>query len=918
MMIDNNLLEIKYKELIESLNIGIDTTEGELEKLISYFHQHSDQRKKPSEQHGLDVWAFEMLGLEKTEYTSDERKVLKQFFQQVENHLIVKSKFLLELLFKENRSTYIKELLRRQLKDELKIHICNLISTERNSGFEESIINLYLKGTKKSSRAAFECMRSLRSINFYYTLKQLKPSRYELNAENLETVLSEFKQEHLEINILEDNFQVENYKEIHPDFDISRLCDVLIALNYPDQKSIYQKLRSHLQDHFNRIGRQFENNYNDIKLIKSKDYLSNLKKAVGSSLMIGGWELKENTEFLLARNLVSQKDMGFLDKIFNSLDVKYRHNYFKSVLNPPKHIKDDFNKKRLFWVYNQILSKFKSDFDIFADSIRWHIGNDDPEIKIETQLFITSLSGKAEKELVKSLTEFSQDDRFHKYHDRINIVLPDDSLLLDRKELVELSDSALESKLSIILSKQSPAVINTTIEALCDYLKEINGDRFEFVFKQIIYLSQNNVRVDDNFADDIIFKTLVDILLQDKNIALSSRKDYLLTNQYFLHLFCDNYPHRVDSIPKGLMGDIFENCFSIQTNTTKSIQLALKLSSKDTHYKNLIWAEWANKFIADRNKLTQAIDPLTQDEKKDLFDNILVFISYLKKELLFSEDHLYKENERMQKLIVSEILPKLEKAQKRAGDQPLLTENYDMIIRILSDYAQKGPAKTFDKKTASIQKNEHSNKSADNSTSLVEVIEIVSSIPLTERNVITKDYIEKRSRGNEFDKLLQEIKGVPPNRKEWFLYRLFYYILDNLFYKDSLFQYFKNEEQDVWSIMNKMLYRLHTEHQEALKQIQLSRDNKLKEIGKAISEFLDKIEINLFGYYELSENLSKLGLKRIFNKPGEIVSKEDVDVKQHKVLPSKKEVKNYQVITLGLKLQTGETVREAFLESKED
>ena len=155
-MIDEKGLEIKVKQLVESLNIGVDTAEDELEKLISYFHQHSDQRRKPSEQHGLDIWAFEILGVEKTEYTGDERKVLKQFFMQVENHIIEKSKFLLELLFKENRSTYIKELLRRQLKDELKSHICNLIATERHSGFEESIINLYLKGTQKSSQAAFE------------------------------------------------------------------------------------------------------------------------------------------------------------------------------------------------------------------------------------------------------------------------------------------------------------------------------------------------------------------------------------------------------------------------------------------------------------------------------------------------------------------------------------------------------------------------------------------------------------------------------------------------------------------------------------------------------------------------------------------------------------------------------------------
>ena len=43
-----------------------------------------------------------------------------------------------------------------------------------------------------------------------------------------------------------------------------------------------------------------------------------------------------------------------------------------------------------------------------------------------------------------------------------------------------------------------------------------------------------------------------------------------------------------------------------------------------------------------------------------------------------------------------------------------------------------------------------------------------------------------------------------------------------------------------------------------------------------------------------------------------------VDVRQHKILPAQKETDQYQVITLGLKLPSGETVREAFLESKED
>ena len=135
-------------------------------------------------------------------------------------------------------------------------------------------------------------------INEYRILlpyKKLRPSRHEINAGDLKDALKEFKQEHLEVNALEGGFQIEDYKKVYSEMDISKLCNVLIALNYADQKAVYQKLRLHLLDHFELIGKNLENNYSSIKQIKSKDYLSNLKKAIGDSLMMGGWELKKET-----------------------------------------------------------------------------------------------------------------------------------------------------------------------------------------------------------------------------------------------------------------------------------------------------------------------------------------------------------------------------------------------------------------------------------------------------------------------------------------------------------------------------------------------------------------------------------------------------------------------------------------------
>ena len=49
------------------------------------------------------------------------------------------------MMFDERKNDSIKVMLRRPLKDELRIHICQIIADKGLTGFEENIINLFLK-----------------------------------------------------------------------------------------------------------------------------------------------------------------------------------------------------------------------------------------------------------------------------------------------------------------------------------------------------------------------------------------------------------------------------------------------------------------------------------------------------------------------------------------------------------------------------------------------------------------------------------------------------------------------------------------------------------------------------------------------------------------------------------------------------
>ena len=911
---DEHTLNNRINQLIDSLDIGNRPVDIALRRITDYLQKYSDQRKKPSEIHGLDNWANDALGFEPKQYSNAERTILRKYFQHAEKEIIEKAKFLLELMIDERQTGAIKEFLRQLFKDELKAHICQIIADRNLSDYKVSLINLYLKGTQKSSQAAFDCMRSLKDITFYYPLKQLQPSRHKMRNDDLKIALNDFKEEHLEIRLAEDTFQGGDFEKIDNTPNISKFCEVLIGLDYPEQKLIFQKFKTRFKDQFVQIGKQLKHNYTAIGQIKAKDYTSSLKKAVGDSLMIGGWDVSADTESLMARNLASQKDIDYIDRIFDSLNVKYRHKFFKSVLNPPKHIKGEFSKKRLLWVYDQLRSKFKTDFEHFETFIKWHTGNEDIDIQIETMLLSASLSREPGEEFVRRLKEFSQDDHYQKYHDRINAILPTDSLWLERKELESLSYTALESKLFNILNKKSVPIQKTATENLCEYLKDIHDDRFEFVFEQILQLILNKLDKADNSTDDWFFKTLVSILVADLNTDESYRKDFILGNHFFLDFFCDHYPDRTEGLSEGFIARIVKNCFSIHASAKESMNLALQLSFKGKQHRKCVWAEWINQIVSNKDNLSQIIEPLYQDEKTHVYENVLMHISTLKNEVKKSKTLLIEVNESMQRRIGNEILPQLARAKQRAGDQPLLTENYDRILGILSDYVQKEPGGKMDRPESNL--GDEPLFGIDATTSLSDLINKVSSMPMNQRDLIISVFIESKYRNNQFGKLLNEASGIPRPRQEWFTYRLIDFVLSELSGTGNLLQWFQDEKL-LWNTTNKMLFRLHSEHQEALKQIRLSRNNKLKEIGQLIGEYLEKIEINLFGYYELSESLSKMGLERIFNKPGEIVTKEKVDMRRHKVLPSQKDTGQYQVITLGLKLPSDETVREAFLESKE-
>ena len=75
---DENALETKTKRLMDSFDIGEESVDIALDKIIDYLQTFSDQRKKTSEKHGLDKWAHEKLGFEEKGYSDTERKILRK------------------------------------------------------------------------------------------------------------------------------------------------------------------------------------------------------------------------------------------------------------------------------------------------------------------------------------------------------------------------------------------------------------------------------------------------------------------------------------------------------------------------------------------------------------------------------------------------------------------------------------------------------------------------------------------------------------------------------------------------------------------------------------------------------------------------------------------------------------------------
>ena len=166
-MLEKNTLNEKINDLIQTFEKSHKDPQAKIENLIAYLQKYSSQRKKPSEIHGLDMWAHMALGLEKREYSEQERKLLKESFAEVEKYFIEKARTYLNKSYITKNPSYIKELLSRPLKDELKIHCCETISRAKLSDFEDAVINLFLKSTPRCSKAALAHMRKTKSIIFY-------------------------------------------------------------------------------------------------------------------------------------------------------------------------------------------------------------------------------------------------------------------------------------------------------------------------------------------------------------------------------------------------------------------------------------------------------------------------------------------------------------------------------------------------------------------------------------------------------------------------------------------------------------------------------------------------------------------------------------------------------------------------------
>lgn len=925
-MVDLKAISNNLNRVVNSLISQDKDSQTSLERQINYLQSYADQRKKPSDPHGLDIWAHEALGLEKKEYNDEERKFLRELFQKAETDILENAKTQIKQLINTNPG-YIKQLLSRPLKDELKISCSEIIAREKLSGFEENIINLYLKGTAGCAQAALSCMRTSKNIMYYFPIKGLKPSRLSLSDEEKGLTIKEFREQHPIITFFENTGDYEILKDYFLRHQtVLESCYILIALPYTRQKVLLSNLKILIPEAHRILGTALEGIYQTLTKPKPDDYAGELKKALANSIMIGGFNVSKKNENVICRNLAGQRDYKYLEYIIDNLDFNYRIKYFSSILNPPKHIKDERGKERLIWVFNQIKINFVDDFKMLESLIRWHLGNEDPDIKIETLLIIANLSDNPGNEIIGELKAYSHNDGFKSYHNRINAILPDESLLFTKATLRRLSEDSLQSKISIILEKQPNEVLISNLKVLFDYLEEINDERFLFVLGETekIYSAINDSSKRD--IDKIIYETLKNILVSDARERDSRRKEILLTYHILLNQIKTDYPASLKAIPDSLQPSILRNIIFSEKEILKAIQLAVTMLTKSEEYLSAITLPLAERIFNEKYNLSNLQEAFSYTERVKTVSCFFNILALLKNQLHFIEKQGETEKEKMKNIIIKEIIPKLEKAQQRAIEQELFLENYNKIKNILQEFANTTlqQSQNNDFKKDSKQPRDLSKVAQDleqvTPPRLMDILIKIKSLPGHEREIILWNILDSRTKEGIAEDFFKGLKDLPAPLLDWLMYQLLNYAIKKHLFRQHLIndQLYKLYEIKLLQAMNQTLFRLYSNYQNELQQIAKSRENQLKEIGKLIFEYLDRIEINLYGYYELRESLSNIGLEAIIDKPGAIITRDNADVNLFEIIPTKENVNLFQAITTGLQLKNGTVIQKVFLEPKKD
>lgn len=927
-MLDKEALGMKKRKLIESLsNEGMSLEDG-IDRLIGYLHRYTDQRKKRTEPHGLDVWAHKGLGLERTEYTEDERKTLREYFNQTESFALNRARSLIEEALREGKTLFIKELVTRPLKDELKSHFCEIVGRDNLSGFEEDVITLYLKGTQKVSSAALVCMKRSGHPRYYFPIRKLKPSRSMISPEEKEAAISQIKEHHPFIHFWETSEDLDLWDKVFEGkCETKSTAHLLVALPYDRQKAVSEYLKRAKKELFSEVGERLHELYLGLGQSKGGDYLNDLKKAILNTLGIGGWTVKKSIQKAVTRSLLLARDYGQLGYLIEYTDKAYRRQFFKSVLNPPKHVKDETGKLRLLWVLDRIDSQFREDFVDFERYVKWHLGNEDKRVKIEALLLLAKAAPERDPQVIAKLKEASLDREYQEYFERINTTLSAEDLAVDYEEIKRSGKDSLTAKVSACIARGLQPVLRRNLKTFCAFFSNemLSEDVEAFVFEEIHRIFD---AIDDKGHDDgrrEVFESFRGILSRSREQDISKKRELILGMEEYVRFEIDSFPAANSIFPRGIVKEIVRRGILGQQDIEGAIRLSIRLNAEDCQFFEDIFAVLTERIIKEKASVADILGGF--QNRGEYIRPFMQYLSVLKENLSAAQEGLSNVSESMKNVVVDDILPKLKKAMTRAGGRQIFTEAYSTLTDILRDYSvATGLSDNVQMSREEVRKRvtpygeKHADvETPDGPSSFADMLKRMNVVEAKAREEMLSLLMDK----GLFDVnwlRSDEVRNLPAPALDWLYYRLLDHSSDRQALRERLLteEFLECSGEKLCRAINQMLYRLHHELDRTVVEITYSKENQLRRIGRLIAEHLERIEIGLFGYYELRQSLSRVGLERVVGEVGAIIPASEFDPDLHEVLPAERAPASFQSISLGLRLKNGEVIRRAYLEPEDE